>query len=109
MTMTAKKMENVKELEKYFEECKKSGLDMVYRITETPNWYSIEAEEEGINFGRKLAYYHTGDWSEIVEFCGSHCNHGNDTLNGLGCTEQELVSATIAYIHSIGKKYRYEY
>ena len=106
--MAAKKMANVKALEKYFDECKKPGMDIVWRITETPNWYNIQAEEEGINASTELAYYQTGDWSEVVEFCGSHCNPGNDTLNGLGCTEQELIDATIGYIHSTGKKYRYE-
>lgn len=105
--MKVKRMD-IKALEKYFDECKNSGMNMVWRITETPNWYNIQAEEEGVNEGTEMAYYQTGKWSEIVEFCGSHCNHENDTLNGLGCTEQELVDATVEYIHSIGKKYRYE-
>ena len=104
----AKKMANVKALEKFFQKCKENGREMVWRITETLHWYNIQAEEEGLTGGYELAYYQTADWSEIVEFCGSHCNPGNDTLCGLGCTNQELANATIEYIHSMGKKHRYE-
>lgn len=106
--MKTRKIANIKTLEKYFNKCKQSGLNMVWRITETPHWYNIQAEEEGISYSEELAYYQTASWDEIVEFCGSHCNSGNDTLNGLGCTEKELADATIDYIHSIGKKYKYE-
>lgn len=101
--MAAKKMANIPALEKYFEKCRKAGMDMAWRITETPDWYNIQAEDDG----KELAYYQTGNWPEIVAFCGSHCNPGYDTLDGLGCTEQELADATVEY-HSIGGKYRYE-
>ena len=106
--MKVRKMASIEELEKYFHKCKKSGSDMVWRITETPNWYKIQAEEEGINAAKELAYYQTGKWSEIVEFCGSHCNHENDTICGLGCTDLQLVDATTKYIHSHGKLLKYE-
>ncbi len=105
----AKKMGSIEELEKYFAEYKRNGADMVWRICETLHWYKISAEVEGpISDSEEVAYYLTAKWSEVVEFCETHCNPLNDTLHGLGCTDKELSDATINYIHSKGEKYRYE-
>lgn len=106
--MKARKVANITALEKYFDECRRAGNEMVWRITETPNWYNIQAEIEEINEGSEVAYYQTDKWSEIVEFCASHCNPGYDSLNGLGCTDSELYNATRDYVRSMGKKMRYE-
>lgn len=99
---------SIKALETYFRKAKESGHDMIWRIGETLNWYSIMAESDSIAGSDELAYYLTGNWEEIVEFCSTHCNPGYDALEGLGCTEPKLYQATIDYIHSLGKKYRYE-
>lgn len=105
----AKKMESIEKLEKFFKECKRNNCPVVWRIRETPYWYVIVVEDEiGVGFGEELAYYQTAKWSEVVEFCGTHCNPSNDTIHGLGCTDKELSDATINYIHSRGEKYRYE-
>lgn len=107
--MKARKMKSIEALEKYVAECRRNGVDIVWRICETLHWYVISAEDEiGIACGEQLAYYQTAKWSEIVEFCETHCNPSNDTLHGLGCTNKELSDATINYIHSKGEKYRYE-
>ena len=100
---TARKFGSVKKLEDFFEQCQKDGLDMVWRITETLHWYNIQAEEEGLNYGTELAYYQTAKWSEIVDFCSTHCNPGQSSIYGLGGTE-ELANATMRYIHSIEEK-----
>lgn len=106
--MKAKKIIDVKSLEKYYKKTKESGYDVVWRISETPNWYNIQVEIEGLNGGSEVAYYQTGNWSEIVEFCSTHYNPGYDTLCGLGCTDSQLANATIDYIHSLGKKLKHE-
>lgn len=79
--------------------------EVAFRITETPCWYNIQIEYEG---GDQIAYYQTSDWSEVVEFCKTHCNPGNDFMYGLGCTEPELIEATTKYIHGLEKKLWYE-
>jgi len=76
--------------------------DVVYRITETPSWYNIKIEYDGD--GEQVAFYQTGDWSEVVNFCETHCNPGYDYVAGLGCTNPELAEATEKYIHGLGKK-----
>ena len=106
--MKPKMMLSVKSLENYFEKCKKEGCEMNWRISETPSKYIIKAEQEFITGSDTLAYYKTGKWSEIVEFCSTHCNTGYDLISGLGCTESELCDATTEHIHSLGKKMRYE-
>lgn len=102
----SKKYNEIDHLENRFNWLRKKKQDVVYRITESPSWYNIWIEYDGD--GEQVAYYQTGDWSEIVSFCETHCNPGYDYLLGLGCTDQELVEATERYIHSLGKKTRYE-
>lgn len=99
------KCNTIKWLEDEFRKLLNKKQEVVYRITESPCWYNIQIEYDG---GGQIAYYQTGNWSEIVEFCESHCNPGYDLMNGLGCTEPELAEATTNYIHSLGKKTRYE-
>lgn len=106
--MAAKRIMTIKALENYFTKILDSGNGAVYRICETPAWYKINVEIEGISGSDLVAYYQTDKWSEIVDFCSSHCNPGYDTMCGLGCTEKELVEATTNYIHSLGKKTKYE-
>lgn len=79
---------------------KKGWLAPAYRILESPHWYSISVEDSD---GEQIAFYQTGSWSEIVDFCGSHCNQGNELINGLGCTNERLIEATEDYVHSLGK------
>lgn len=103
--MAAIKCNTIEWLENVFTKLKNDKQDVIYRIIESPSWYSIQIEYDG---GDQLAYYQTGNWSEIVEFCESHCNPGHDYILGLGCTDSELIEATENYIHSLGKKTRYE-
>lgn len=100
------KYNSIEWIENKFKSLKKNNQDVIYRITETPCWYNIQIEYDGD--GEQVAYYQTGDWSEIVEFCKTHCNPGNDYISGLGCTDVELVEATEKYIHSLGKKTKWE-
>lgn len=100
------KYNSIEWIENKFKSLKKDGQDVIYRITETPCWYNIQIEYDGD--GEQVAYYQTGDWSEIVEFCETHCNPGNDYIFGLGCTNAQLVEATEKYIHSLGKKTKWE-
>lgn len=79
--------------------------EAIFRITEAPCLYNIHIEYDG---GDLIAYYQTGDWSEVVEFCRTHCNPGNDFMYGLGRTDPELLAATTKYIHGLGKKLWYE-
>lgn len=101
------KYNSIERLENKFKSLKKNNQDVIYRITETPCWYNIQIEYDG---GDPIAYYYyqTGDWSEVVEFCRTHCNPGNDFMYGLGCTDPELIEATTKYIHGLGKKLWYE-
>lgn len=100
------KYNSIEWIENKFKSLKKNGQDVIYRIAETPCWYNIQIEYDGD--GKQVAYYQTGDWSEIVEFCETHCNPENDYIFGLGCTNEELVEATEKYIHSLGKKTKWE-
>ena len=97
---------NFKRLEEAFSEARNNGYEPVYRICEGATQYSVNVESEAT--GKILYRQNTGDWAEIVNFCSTHCNPGYDLLAGLGCTDDELADATIDYIHSLGKKYRYE-
>lgn len=97
---------NFEKLEKAFEEAKENGYEPVYRICEGRTQYSIHVESEAT--GKSVYSQNTGDWSEIVNFCATHCNPGYDLIDGLGCTDDELTDATLGYIHSLGKKYRYK-
>lgn len=75
------KYNSIARLENEFKSLKKNNQDVIYRITETPCWYNIQIEYDG---GEEIAYYQTGNWSEIVDFCENHCNPGNDFMYGLG-------------------------
>lgn len=99
------KYNSIEWLENKFKSLKKDNQDVIYRITETPCWYNIQIEYDG---GEEIAYYQTGNWSEIVDFCENHCNPGNDYMAGLGCTNVELIEATEKYIHGLGKKTKWE-
>lgn len=99
------KCNNISWLANEFKKLISQHQEVAYRIIETPCWYCIQIEYEG---GDQIAYYQTSDWSEIVAFCVTHCNPGNDLMYGLGCTDPELIEATTDYIHSIGKKLWYE-
>ena len=100
-----RRAKTLQEIEHYFKTCKEAGLEMEWRVCDGMTRYKICAEE--ISSGT-LCTYQAKLWDEVVEFCRTRCNPGYNTINGLGCTEPELVNATIEYIHSIGKKYRYE-
>lgn len=102
----SEKYNKIENLENRFNWLRKKKQDVVYRITESPSWYNIRIEYDGD--GEQVAYYRTGDWSEIVSFCETHCNPGNDFMYGLGCTDPELIEATTKYIHGLGKKLWYE-
>ena len=97
---------NFKNLETAFEEAKKNGYEPIYRICEGRTQYTISVESEAT--GKSMYSQNTGKWAEIVYFCSGHCNPGYDLLAGLGCTDNELADATLDYIHSLGKEYRYE-
>ena len=89
---------NLEKLEKAFEGAKENGYEPVYRI--------CEGRTEAT--GKSVYSQNTGDWSEIVDFCATHCNPGYDLIAGLGCTDDELTEATMKYVHSLGKKCKYE-
>lgn len=97
--MKAKKMTSIKALERFFENCTKNDVFVAWYITKTHRWYNIQVKIEFTNASKKLAYYHTGDYDEIMNFCSTHCNPDNDIIYGLGCIE-ELADATINYINS---------
>ena len=99
---------NVEKLESAFQKAKAAGYNPIYRICDGVKLYKITVEDEGIGGSDALYMQSTADWEELVDFCSGHCNPGYDLLAGLGCTNDELADATIGYIHSLGKKYRYE-
>ena len=99
---------NVEKLESAFQKAKAAGYDPIYRICDGAKLYKITVEHEDIGGSDALYMQSTADWEELVNFCASHCNPGYDLLAGLGCTNDELADATLGYIHSLGKKYRYE-
>lgn len=99
---------NVEKLEKAFQKAKENGYNPIYRICDGVAVYKITVEDEGVGGSDALYLQSTADWEELIDFCATHCNPGYDLLAGLGCTNDELADATIGYIHSLGKKYRYE-
>lgn len=101
-----KKLNSVEAIEKAFESARKIGSHPIYRICENLTVWSIHVESEAT--GKTLQRQSTGEWSEIVSFCATHCNPGYDLIAGLGCTDEELTKATMDYIHSLGKKCKYE-
>lgn len=62
----SEKYNKIENLENRFNWLRKKKQDVVYRITESPSWYNIRIEYDGD--GEQVAYYRTGDWSEIVSF-----------------------------------------
>lgn len=100
--------DSLKQLERFYDLREKEGSNVVWSIGEGLTAYSVSVGEESVGGIDELAVYHTGDWKEILEFAGTHCNPGYDTMFGIGCTDEQLANATIGYIHSLGKKYKYE-
>ncbi len=106
----AKWVKSIKALEKmYDDQEKRQKGTAIWWIKETPNWYIITLGiEVGIFDAEAMARYKTESYDECIEFCENHCNHGDDYIGGIGCTEIELVKATERYLHSLGRKVKYE-